>query len=229
MATGSRLSADLHFGAISARRLAEIVPVDAFRRQLAWRDWAHHLLWWHPDSAALAWQPKVRNIEWRTDPAGLAAWQRGETGFPTVDAAMRQLAAEGWIANRARLISASFLTKELFIDWRVGAAYYLRTLIDGDVANNACNWQWIAGVGTDPTPWFRILDPTRQGERFDPTGAWVRRWLPELAGVPDAFVHRPWAAPDGLPAGYPARIVDRAAARERAFTRFRAAGSRPSP
>ena len=224
---GSRLSADLHFGTISARRLAEIVPVEAFRRQLAWRDWAHHLLWWHPDSAGLAWQPRLRNVEWRTDPAGLATWQKGETGFPTVDAAMRQLGAEGWIANRARLISASFLTKELFLDWRVGAAYYLRTLIDGDVANNACNWQWIAGVGTDPAPWFRVLDPTRQGERFDPSGAWVRRWLPELAGVPDAFIHRPWAAPSGPPTGYPARIVDRAAARERAFARFRAASSSP--
>ncbi len=223
----SRLSADLHFGTISPRRLVETVPNDAYRRQLAWRDWAHHLLWWRPDAAWVAWQTGMRAIPWRDDCPDLIAWQEGRTGFPTVDAAMRQLAETGWIANRARLIVASFLTRELFLDWRPGARHFLRTLVDGDVANNAANWQWVAGVGTDAAPYFRILNPSRQGERFDPHGAWVRRWVPELRDVPDAFIHRPWDAPGGPPARYSRRIVDRAMAVERVRSAFRAARQPP--
>ena len=223
----SHLSADLHFGTISPSRLAQTVADDAFRRQLAWRDWANHLLYWRPEASGLAWQTGLRAIPWRVDDADLAAWREGRTGFPTVDAAMRQLAETGWISNRARLIVASFLTRELFLDWRLGARYFLQTLVDGDVANNACNWQWVAGVGTDAAPYFRILDPSRQGERFDSHGAWVRRWVPELRGVPDALIHRPWDAPSGPPAGYPRRIVDRPMARERAMATF-AAARRPT-
>lgn len=219
----SRLSADLHFGTISPIRLAQTVADDAFRRQLAWRDWASHQLHWRPESAFLPSLPRSHLIAWREDATDLAVWRDGDTGFPSVDAAMRQLAETGWISNRARLIVASFLTRELFLDWRLGARYFRHALLDGDVANNAFNWQWIAGVGTDSAPYFRILDPTRQGERFDPYGAWVRRWVPELRGVPDAFVHRPWDAPGGPPRAYGSRIVDRAMARERVLSAFRAA------
>ena len=219
----SHLSVDLHFGTISPSRLVETVADDAFRRQLAWRDWANHLLFWRPDASSLAWQTGLQAIPWRVDAAELATWREGRTGFPTVDAAMRQLAETGWISNRARLIAASFLTRELFLDWRLGARHFMQTLVDGDVANNAGNWQWVAGVGTDAAPYFRILSPTRQGERFDPHGIWVRHWVPELRHVPDAFIHRPWDAPSGPPAGYPRRIVDRAMVLERVRSAFRAA------
>ena len=136
---------------------------------------------------------------------------------------MRQLAGTGWISKRARLIVASFLTRELFLDWRLGARHFLQTLVDGDFANNACNWQWVAGVGTDASPYFRILDPFRQGELIDSHGAWVRCWRPELRGVPDAFVHRPGDAPSGPPARYPRWIVDRAMVLQRVRSTFRAA------
>ena len=219
----SHLSADLHFGTISPSRLVETVADDAFRRQLAWRDWASHLLFWRPEASGLAWQTGLRAIPWRVDAADFAAWKEGRTGFPTVDAAMRQLAETGWISNRARLIVASFLSRELFLDWRLGARHFMQTLVDGDVANNAANWQWVSGVGTDAAPYFRILNPSRQGERFDPHGAWVRHWVPELRDVPDAFVHRPWDAPSGSPARYPGRIVDRAMVLPRVRAAFRAA------
>ena len=225
----SHLSVDLHFGTISPSRLVETVADDAFRRQLAWRDWANHLLFWRPEASNLAWQTGLRDIPWRVDPADLATWREGRTGFPTVDAAMRQLAETGWISNRARLIAASFLTRELFLDWRLGARHFMLALVDGDVANNAGNWQWVAGVGTDAAPYFRILSPTRQGERFDPHGIWVRRWVPELRDVPDAFIHRPWDAPSGPPAGYPRRIVDRAMVLERVRSAFRAARGATQP
>lgn len=219
----SHLSADLHFGTISPIRLAQTVEDEAFRRQLAWRDWANHRLHWRPETARLVAGSDLDSVAWRRDAADFAAWQHGTTGFPTVDAGMRQLAETGWIANRARLIVASFLTRELFLDWRVGAHHFMRTLVDADVANNVANWRWVAGVGSDASPYFRILDPTRQGLRFDPHGDWVRRWVPELRGVPDAFIHRPWDAPGGPPAGYPARMVDRAMARQRVLSAFRAA------
>jgi len=225
----SHLSADLHFGTISPIRLTQTIADDAFRRQLAWRDWANHQLHWRSEAALLAPVPRLPAIAWRDDAADLAVWRDGNTGFPTVDAAMRQLAETGWIANRARLIAASFLTRELFLDWRLGARYFMRTLVDGDVANNGSNWRWVAGVGTDAAPYFRILDPTRQGHRFDPDGAWVRQWVPELRGVPDAFVHRPWDAPGGPPAAYASRIVDRAMARERVLSAFRAARNPRTP
>ncbi len=223
-AATSHLSADLHFGTVSVRQVMALVPDAAFRRQLAWRDWAHHLLWWRPDAVHDAWRPQYRAIEWRDDAAGFDAWRAGETGFPVVDAGMRQLAAEGWLSNRARLIVASFLTKHLLVDWRRGERHFLAELEDGDVANNSLGWQWVAGVGTDAAPYFRILDPVRQGERFDPEGRWVRRWLPELEAVPARFVHRPWEAPEP-PAGYPRPIVERSLARVRALAAFRAASS----
>ncbi|HEX8025524.1 MAG TPA: FAD-binding domain-containing protein, partial [Candidatus Limnocylindrales bacterium] len=216
----SRLSADLHFGTLSPLTALATVESEAFRRQLAWRDWAAHLLWFDPDAIG-------DELPWRDDPDGLRAWQEGRTGYPTVDAAMRQLATEGWIANRARMIVASFLTKDLLIDWRAGAAHFLRQLVDADVANNRLGWRWTAGVGPDAAPYVRVLNPVLQGQRFDPDGRWVRRWVPEVAGLPDALVHQPWAA-DQPPRGYPRPIVDHRAARERALAAF-AARARARP
>ncbi|MEO8208355.1 MAG: deoxyribodipyrimidine photo-lyase [Chloroflexota bacterium] len=217
----SGLSQALHLGTLSARRAVQAVDVEPFTRQLAWRDWAHHLLWFEP---AIAGSPPERNrpeIAWRDDAAGIQAWKDGLTGYPTVDAAMRQLHAEGTMHNRARMIVASFLTKDLLVDWRVGAAHFLRELADADVANNLLGWRWSAGVGHDAAPYFRIMNPSLQGERFDPNGAWVRRWVPEVAALPPKFVHRPWDTPGGPPSGYPAPIVEHSMARTRALEAFR--------
>jgi deoxyribodipyrimidine photo-lyase len=216
----SRLSADLHLGTISARAVYHAVPDAAFRRQLAWRDWASHLLWFSPWARADAWQPRFRGAAWPDDPAAADRWREGTTGFPAVDAAMRQLAAEGWIPNRARLITASFLAKDLLVDWRIGEAHFLRQLVDGDVANNSLGWQWSAGVGTDAAPYFRVLNPVLQGQRFDPRGDWVRRWIPELRDIAGPDVHEPWKAPVAKRGGYPPPMVDHLAARRRAIEWF---------
>jgi deoxyribodipyrimidine photo-lyase len=163
----------------------------------------------------------------------VAAWTAGRTGYPVVDAAMRQLARTGWLPNRARMIAASFLVKDLLVDWRVGEAHFLRHLVDGDVASNNGGWQWVAGTGLGAAPYFRIFNPVTQGRRFDPTGSYARRWVPELSRVPDAHVHDPWTMPPDLQAAvgcvigrdYPAPIVDHAAARLRALGAYAAAGS----
>lgn len=212
----SRLSADLHIGTLSPLR-AIATDSDAFVRQLAWRDWANHLLWFaDPEDESPA---RPREPDWRRDRAAYDAWREGRTGYPTVDAAMRQLGATGWIHNRARLIVASFLTKDLLLDWRLGEAHFTETLIDGNVANNRLGWRWASGVGHDAAPFVRVLNPVLQGQRFDPHGAWVREWIPELTKVPDEFVHHPWDAPVP-PASYPARVVDHAQARARALAAF---------
>lgn len=218
----SGLSADLHFGTISGRRVVSVVDDPAFRRQMAWRDWAHHLLWFESTDGLGAARGSAGEIAWRDDPTGFDAWREGRTGYPTVDAAMRQLAATGTMHNRARMIVASFLTKDLLIDWRAGEAHFMRHLVDADVANNRLGWRWTAGVGPDAAPFFRIFNPVLQGRRFDPDGAWVRRWVPEVAHLPAGTIHQPWAAAGGPPGGYPAPIVDHAAARGRALAAFRA-------
>jgi deoxyribodipyrimidine photo-lyase len=215
----SGLAADLHLGTLSARRAAATVSSAAFVRQLAWRDWAHHQLWFGA-AGGPGFHGRQAELRWRDDAEGVDAWKEGRTGYPTVDAAMRQLRAEGTMHNRARMIVASFLTKHLLVDWRVGEAHFLRELEDGDVANNRLGWRWTAGVGPDAAPFIRVFSPVLQGERFDPEGRWVRRWVPEIAGLPDAFVHRPWEAPGGLPPGYPVPIVDHATARARALAAF---------
>jgi hypothetical protein len=182
-------------------------------------------------AVAAAWRPAYDAIPWADDPAGLAAWREGRTGYPVVDAAMRQLAASGWMHNRARMIAASFLAKDLLVDWRAGEAHFMTHLVDGDVGSNNGGWQWTAGTGTDAAPYFRVFNPVSQGRRFDPTGAYVRRWVPELARVPDAYLHEPWAMPPDVQAAagcvvgrdYPAPIVDHAAARERALAAYAAA------
>jgi deoxyribodipyrimidine photo-lyase len=222
----SRLGADLHLGTLSPRHVLAAISDASFRRQLAWRDWASHVVWFRPTARRFAWREDLRDLAWLDDPDGFGAWRDGQTGYPVVDAAMRQLRVEGWIHNRARMIVASFLAKDLLVDWRLGEAHFQRELVDGDVASNSFGWQWTAGVGTDAAPFFRVFHPVRQGERFDPSGTWVRRWVPEVAGLPDRFVHRPWEAPAGPPVGYPAPIVDHAFARGRALAWFRGAPRR---
>ena len=194
----SRLSADLHFGTLSPLQV-ESAALDAgvdatpFVRQLAWREFYHHRLFHRRTGDGSTDSPLLSAFRSEdADPHAVEAWREGRTGIPVVDAGMRQLAATGWLSNRARLVVASFLTRHLLMDYRIGERHFMRHLIDGDVANNRGGWQWTAGVGADPQPWFRIFNPVRQGLRFDPDGAWVRRWVPELADVADRHVHAPW-------------------------------------
>jgi deoxyribodipyrimidine photo-lyase len=216
----SGLSPYLHFGCVSPaeveRRAAAEPGGEAFVRQLCWRDFHHQLLDAEPRLARE--DLHRRHDRWRDDPEGLAAWTAGLTGYPLVDAGMRQLRAEGTMHNRARLVTASFLTKHLSVDWRLGAEHFAAHLVDGDVANNAGNWQWVAGTGADTRP-NRVFNPTRQARRFDPDGAYVRRWVPELEGIDGAGVHEPWRLALLRPPAYPSPIVDH----EDAVRRFLAA------
>jgi deoxyribodipyrimidine photo-lyase len=207
----SRLSPYLHFGCISPREVEERAADEDFSRRLAWRDFFHQVLLHHPRNAHEEFQERYRGtLDWNDDEEALSAWKDGRTGFPFVDAGMRQLRREGWMPNRVRLVVASFLTKQLGIDWREGERHFMRYLLDGDEANNNGNWQWIASVGVDPAPYFRRLyNPERHAERYDPGGDYVRRHLPEL-GTGD----------------YPAPIVDQREARERAIERYRVAAGR---
>ncbi|WP_380281955.1 cryptochrome/photolyase family protein [Kitasatospora purpeofusca] len=214
----SRLSPYLHFGCLSAAELAADAHrhggdgAEAFVRQLAWRDFHHQVLAARPRAAHHAYRD--RGDHWLPeDDEECAAWRAGRTGFPLVDAGMRQLAHEGWMHNRARLVTASFLAKTLYRDWRIGARHFLRLLVDGDLANNQLNWQWVAGTGTDTRP-NRVLNPLAQADRLDPDGAYVRRWVPELAHIPGRAVHRPWLLAE-RPAGYPDPLVDPAALSDR--------------
>ena len=202
----SRLSPYLHFGCLSPLEVAERAAAsEAFVRQLCWRDFFLQFLAAHPKAPREDY--RERRAGWRDDPDALQAWKEGRTGYPIVDAGMRQLAAEGWMPNRARLIVGSFLTKTLRLDWREGAAHFFDLLVDGDLASNVGNWQWVAGTGVDPRP-NRILNPIRQARRFDPDGEYVRRHVPELAEVDGGAVHEPWRL-ERRPGDYPERIVDR--------------------
>jgi deoxyribodipyrimidine photo-lyase len=206
----SRLGPFLHFGCLSPLELAERASgrdgAEPFLRQLAWRDFYAQLLAARPETSRLDFRP--RGHRWRDDAAGLAAWKDGRTGFPIIDAGMRQLVREGFMHNRARLLTASFLTRDLGIDWRLGAQHFLDLLVDGDVANNAGNWQWVAGTGVDTRP-NRVFNPIAQARRFDPAGEYVRRYVPELAAVEGRAVHEPWKLAR-QPPGYPEPILDRA-------------------
>ncbi|MDF3288138.1 cryptochrome/photolyase family protein [Streptomyces silvisoli] len=227
----SRLSAHLHFGTVSAVELVHRTRrvrgpgADAFERQLAWRDFHYQVLAARPQAATVDYRP--RNDRWRSqDEAAqeITAWKEGRTGYPVIDAAMRQLRHEGWMHNRVRLLTASFLTKTLYVDWRVGARHFLRFLVDGDIANNQLNWQWVAGTGTDTRP-NRIFNPLAQAKRYDPDGTYVRRWLPELAGLPGPSVHEPWRLPAHERAAYdyPEPVVDLSEGLAR-FKHFRGLG-----
>jgi len=230
----SGLSAHLHFGEISPRQIfaeaAKKPGADKFLSELGWREFSTHLLFEHPNLAWHNFNPRFDAFPWRRDEAALRTWQKGQTGYPLVDAGMRELWQTGVMHNRARMVCASFLTKHLLIDWREGEAWFWDTLIDADAANNAASWQWVAGCGADAAPYFRIFNPVLQGEKFDPEGAYVRRFCPELAGLPAKMIHRPWTAPPSVLAeagvrlgqNYPAPIVDHDFARRRALAAFSA-------
>lgn len=233
-AATSGLSAHLAFGEISPRQVwhaaqaiaqhapAKATAIDKFLSELAWRDFNYNQLYYREDIATVPMVGKYAGLRWRHDDAALEAWQRGRTGIPIIDAGMRELWETGVMHNRVRMLTASLLAKNLLIDWRRGEQWFWDTLVDADPANNPGNWQWVAGSGLDASPYFRIFNPVTQGERFDPTGDYVRRWVPEVAGLPDKLVHRPWETPDAAALDYPAPIVDLSVSRERALEAFKA-------
>ena len=239
----SRLSPHLRFGEISPRQVWHAIAAaqaehpelgrdgNKFLTELTWRDFSYQLLFDFPALSRSSHQSAFDRIGWSENTASLKAWQQGMTGYPIVDAGMRQLWRTGWMHNRVRMIAASFLTKHLLVDWREGEKWFWDTLVDADPANNAFNWQWVAGSGPDSAPFHRIFNPVLQGEKFDPDGAYTKTFVPELAKLPSRYLHRPWDAPEaereaaGIVLGktYPRPIVDHAAARERALTAFRLA------
>ena len=199
-----------------------------FRKELAWREFCYHQIFQFPKLGSDNWNDRYDDFPWRSDAKLVDSWRRGQTGYPIVDAGMRQLWQHGWMHNRVRMIVASFLIKDLLIDWRVGEAWFRDTLVDADPANNAANWQWVAGSGADASPFFRIFNPVLQGEKFDPDGGYVRTFVPELANLDSRYIHRPFEAPDdvlkraGIVLGkdYPRPIVDHAVARQRALDAY---------
>lgn len=223
----SRLSPYLKLGVVHPRTLlADLAErtgrgAERFRAELAWREFYADVLHHRPASAWEDLTPALASMTYDDDPDRVAAWRAGRTGVPIVDAGMRQLLAEGWMPNRVRMIVASFLVKHLHTRWQVGAQHFLDRLVDADLASNQHGWQWVAGTGTDPAPYFRVFNPTLQGKRFDPAGGYVRRWLPELADVADAAVHEPWKLPADRRRGYPDPIVDLAAERAESLERWR--------
>jgi deoxyribodipyrimidine photo-lyase len=247
----SRLSPHLHFGEIGIReiwaalnlRLASVEgdararsSLLAWQRQLIWREFAHHLLAHFPHTPHKPLRPAFEAFPWLGDDKGLRAWRQGRTGYPYVDAGMRQLRATGWMHNRVRMAAASFLVKHLLLPWQAGAQWFWDALVDADLAQNTLGWQWVAGCGADAAPYFRIFHPVTQGERFDPQGEYVRRWVPELAGLDAKWIHRPWEAPAGalakagivLGGTYPKPLVDHAAARARALAAYHSLRDRPA-
>jgi deoxyribodipyrimidine photo-lyase len=236
----SHLSPHLRFGEISPRQVwhaarfaADRNPgiagdIEKFLSELGWREFCRHLLHDVPDIATRNLQPAFDAFPWRRDQDALRAWQRGRTGYPIVDAGMRQLWQTGTMHNRIRMVVASFLVKHLLLDWRDGEAWFWDTLVDADAGNNPANWQWVAGSGADAAPYFRIFNPMLQGEKFDPDGDYVRRWVPELTHLPSKVIHKPWAATSselakaGVRLGqtYPEPIVDHGQARQRALAAY---------
>lgn len=229
----SRLSIDLKYGVLSPLTVDDHVGRESeaarkFVRQLAWRDFHAHLLDERPHLVDRAMKPDYDSIAWRDDTDGFEAWTQGMTGFPLVDAGMRQLLAEGWMHNRVRMVTASFLVKDLLIDWRRGERWFRHQLLDADVSQNVGNWQWVAGTGADAAPYFRIFNPISQSQKFDPDGEYIRRWVPELHDVPTAHIHEPWRVGPLERATwsadeYPAPIVDHAEARTRTLDAYQTA------
>jgi deoxyribodipyrimidine photo-lyase len=225
----SRLSAYLKFGQIhprtllaGARQVAEGKGAKRFVSELAWREFYAHVLAHWPRSAWEPLRPDARAIGWHRDAKLFATWAEGRTGYPLVDAGMRQLRAEAWVHNRARMVVASFLVKDLHLDWRLGARHFMEHLVDGDLASNQHGWQWVAGIGTDAAPYNRIFNPVLQARRFDPEGNYVRRWVPELRGLPTEELFEPWKRAGGPPAGYPLPVVDHQTERQEALSMYRA-------
>ncbi|HYB99654.1 MAG TPA: deoxyribodipyrimidine photo-lyase [Candidatus Limnocylindrales bacterium] len=237
----SRLSPHVAAGEISVRQLWHVLhdlaerrpalsaSVQSFVRQLVWREFAYHLLYHLPEAVEQPLREEFVRFPWRQDEAGLQAWQRGCTGYPIVDAAMRELSATGWMHNRARMIVASFLVKDLMLPWQHGARWFEKTLVDADLANNTLGWQWVSGCGADAAPFFRIFNPTLQARKFDPDGTYVRRWLPALEYVPTSCVHEPWKAPASVLASagvrlgidYPEPIVSHEMAKRSALAAYK--------
>jgi deoxyribodipyrimidine photo-lyase len=246
LAGTSSLSPYLRFGMISARQAVSAArkairqseeagarrSAETWLNELVWREFYVHILHHFPHVRRTAFRSEMANIGWENDEEAFTAWQTGRTGYPVVDAGMRQLLEMGWMHNRARMITASFLVKDLLIDWRWGERYFMQHLLDGDPAANNGGWQWTAGTGTDAAPYFRVFNPILQGKKFDPQGAYVRRYVSELAHVPDEFIHEPWKMPEDVQrqvgcvigVDYPEPVVDHAAARLRALERYGARG-----
>ena len=242
LAATSLLSPHLCFGEISPRSIWHAVrhhlggngqrreDGEKFLSELGWREFSHHLMFHYPAMVSDNYNDRFDRFDWRDDEAALHLWQRGMTGYPIVDAGMRELWSTGYMHNRVRMITASFLTKHLRIHWAQGEAWFWDTLVDADIANNVANWQWVAGTGADAAPYFRIFNPMLQGEKFDPRGEYVRKWVPELGAIPDRYLHKPWQAPGDVLASagvslgttYPCPIVDHRSAREAALDAFRA-------
>ncbi len=234
----SYLSVHLRFGTVSIRELVRLAAERAsegarvWLGELIWREFYQMLLWHDPETVDHAFQRKFDRIVWPNPPGHFAAWCEARTGYPIVDAAMRQLHMTGYMHNRLRMITASFLVKDLHVDWRLGERHFAETLIDYDQAANVGGWQWSAGVGTDAQPWFRIFNPVAQSQRFDPEGRFIRRYLPELAALPDKYLHAPWTLPESEQArldfvpgrDYPLPIVDHARARQTTLALFKAVG-----
>ncbi|OYQ33446.1 deoxyribodipyrimidine photolyase [Niveispirillum lacus] len=237
----SRLSPHLHFGEISPRQIWNAakmagesvnetfkVQIDSFLREIGWREFSHSLLYHFPTLPERPLSASFEAFPWTRDDTSLAAWQRGQTGYPIVDAGMRQLWVTGWMHNRVRMIVGSLLVKHLLLPWQAGERWFWDTLVDADLANNAAGWQWIGGCGADAAPYFRVFNPVLQGQKFDPDGRYVRQWVPELKHMPDKYIHTPWTAPPvvlrgaGVTLGrdYPAPIIDHALGRQRALDAF---------
>jgi deoxyribodipyrimidine photo-lyase len=237
----SRLSPHLHFGEIGPRQIWHTVRRAAlaqgrnftwrdsqFLAEVGWREFAHHLLYHFPHTPEQPLRPDFARFPWRSSAALLAAWQRGATGYPIVDAGMRELWRTGWMHNRVRMITASFLVKDLLLSWTDGARWFWDTLVDADLASNTLGWQWVAGCGADAAPFFRVFNPVTQSTRFDRAATYLRHWVPELAALPDRWIHEPWRAPAavlraaGITLGvdYPAPLVEHEAARRGALQAF---------
>jgi len=219
----SRLSPHLHFGEVSPRQLWQSLTTvpgsGAFLRQLVWREFARHILFHKPELTEQPMRGAFAKFPWQPDPVQTSAWQEGRTGYPLVDAGMRELRETGFMHNRVRMVVASFLVKHLLQPWQTGTRWFWDQLYDADLANNTLGWQWVAGCGPDAAPYFRIFNPVLQGEKFDPEGAYVLRWVPELKGVPVRWLHQPWLA-SVKPRRYPKPIVEHTAARERALAAY---------
>jgi deoxyribodipyrimidine photo-lyase len=236
------ISPHLHFGEISIRQLWCLIEeekrkhrnpdalnsINTYLKELGWREFAHHVLFHFPYTSDKALHSQFNSFPWSHDETLLKRWQKGETGYPIVDAGMRQLWHTGWMHNRVRMIVASFLAKDLLISWYEGARWFWDTLVDADLASNTLGWQWASGCGADAAPYFRIFNPVLQGEKFDQDGNYVRKWVPELANLNSRWIHKPWLAPaDALAAArlvpgktYPAPIIDHSFARQRALEAF---------
>lgn len=232
----SKLSPHLHFGEISPHQIWHKVKsyeekktysngASKFLSEIGWREFSYHQLYHKPDLASVEFNRKFINFPWEINSTDLAKWQKGETGYPIVDAGMRELWHTGWMHNRVRMITASFLTKHLLIPWQKGAEWFLYTLLDADIANNAMGWQWVAGCGADAAPYFRIFNPITQSVKFDPSGEYIRKWIPEIASLPKKYIHTPWNASNEilkssnitLGRTYPKPIIDHLFARKRAL------------